>query len=170
MPLAPLFSGSFYARLNECLARSVGRYDVVTYVDANFLQLFLWERGGALSPILVEFKRAKLEKIIVNVVEKEKTSHLKPRGLRWSGVTWSEEPRKPLSKIINIEKNYNFRPYTYTLRGTTSNLFYSAEWRHLIGASSEQIDWRLFPIGCDCIDVLPLKLESGETMVKYSPQ
>lgn len=94
----PLFLGSFYARLDECsksVARSVGRYNVVTYVDANFLQLFLWDRGGALSPILVQFKPAKLEKIIVDVVEKEKTSHLKPRGLRWSRVTWLRSQGSP---------------------------------------------------------------------------
>lgn len=60
--LALLYLGSLYAQLDECLKgvlRSVGRYDVVTYVEASFLQLFLWKRLGALSPVLVEFKPGK---------------------------------------------------------------------------------------------------------------
>lgn len=39
-----------------------------------------------LSPKLVEFNNVKLEKFIVDGVEKEKTSHNRPRGLRWVGV------------------------------------------------------------------------------------
>lgn len=75
MALMPLFLGSFYARLDECsmsVARYVGRFDVATYVDANFVQLFLWKRFGALSPIQIEFKPAKPQKILVDGVEKEK--------------------------------------------------------------------------------------------------
>lgn len=42
--LAPCHLGALYARLDECIrnvVRPVGRYDMVTYVDRNFLQLFL---------------------------------------------------------------------------------------------------------------------------------
>lgn len=65
--------------------RLVGRYDVVMNVDTFFLQMFLRERFGALSPKLVEFKAAKPEKLIIDGVEKEKTCHYKPQGLRWFG-------------------------------------------------------------------------------------
>lgn len=44
LALAMLFLGAFYACLDKCssnVVRSIGRYDVVTYVDVNFLQLFL---------------------------------------------------------------------------------------------------------------------------------
>lgn len=53
-------------------------------------------------------------------------SHIKSQGLRWYGATWtvikknsqkasqSPETRKPLSKVIDTEKRYYFRPYTYT--------------------------------------------------------
>lgn len=39
------------------------------------------ERFGALSPILVAFKDAKLDKIVVDVVEVKRTSHDKPLRL-----------------------------------------------------------------------------------------
>lgn len=97
----------------------------MTYIDENFLQFFIGERFRALSIIPVELKTAKPHKIIVDGIKKDKTSHLKPRGLRWYGATWSEEPRKPLSKIINNKKSYNFCLYTYKPRGVTLNLFYS---------------------------------------------
>lgn len=40
LPLAPLYLGSLYAPLNECVGNSncsVDKYDVVTHVDTNFL-------------------------------------------------------------------------------------------------------------------------------------
>lgn len=41
--LAPIYLVSLYARLDECVSnvvQSVGRYDVVTYVDTSFVQIF----------------------------------------------------------------------------------------------------------------------------------
>lgn len=52
--LGPLFLGSLFKRLDECgrhITRSVGRYDVICYVDVNFLQLFVWERFAKLAPV-----------------------------------------------------------------------------------------------------------------------
>lgn len=40
LALAPWYLGSLYARLDECsknITQSVERYDVVSYMDANFL-------------------------------------------------------------------------------------------------------------------------------------
>lgn len=73
-----MFLVPFYTRLDECLNDAVGRYHVVSYANANFLQLFLCERFGALSPIPVKFKPTKPQKIVIDGVEKNKTSHLKP--------------------------------------------------------------------------------------------
>lgn len=53
LALASWYLGSLYAHLEECLrniTRSFGRYDVVSFVDTNFLQLFLWERFRVLFP------------------------------------------------------------------------------------------------------------------------
>lgn len=44
--------------------------------------------------------------------------------MRWSGVK-PEVETKPLSKVINVEKSYNFPPYSYKLLGVTPNLFYA---------------------------------------------
>lgn len=73
------FLSGLYARLGECSEiRWVDRYEVVIYVDVNFLQLFLWERFRALSPIPKEFKPVKHQ--VVDGIEKVKTSLLKCRG------------------------------------------------------------------------------------------
>lgn len=87
LTLASLYLSSFYGRLNKCsqiIYKSFGWYNIVTYADAPFLQMFLWERFRTLSPKLVEFKSVKLEKVIIDREEKEKTCHHKPRGLGWS--------------------------------------------------------------------------------------
>lgn len=111
LALVPLYLGFLFTQrlVSKNVFRFVGIYDVVIYADGSFFRLFLWERFGALSHIPVEFKPEKPQKVIVDGVEKEKTSHLK-----WSRVTWSEEARKPLSNVINVEKSCNFRQYTYT--------------------------------------------------------
>lgn len=54
-----------------------------------------------------KLKAVKPEKVIIDGVEKEKTSQYKPRGRRWSSVK-PEEERKALSKVIDVEKSYNF--------------------------------------------------------------
>lgn len=43
----------------------------------------------------------------------------------WS-VVKLEKGRKPLSALVDVEKNFNFRPHAYTLRGVTLNLFFAA--------------------------------------------
>lgn len=47
-------------------------YYVISYADASFLQIFLWERLGAISPMPNEFKPVKTQKVIINGVEREK--------------------------------------------------------------------------------------------------
>lgn len=82
--LGPWFLCSLYKRLDECgrnIAGSVGHFDVVCYVEANFLQLFLWELFASMAPVpsaldLVPAKR-------VQRVLKVETSLLKVRGTRW---------------------------------------------------------------------------------------
>lgn len=59
LALASWYLGSLYARFDECsrkITRPIGRYDVVSYVDSNFLQLFMWERFRVLLPKPREFK------------------------------------------------------------------------------------------------------------------
>lgn len=59
LALASWFLGSLYARLDECsqnVTRSMGNYDAVSYIEANFLQLFLWERFEAFALEACVFK------------------------------------------------------------------------------------------------------------------
>lgn len=79
-------------------------------------------RFGALSLVPVEFEPVKAQKVILDMVEREKSSHHKPRALRWSRVK-PEEGRKPLSKTIDAEKSFTFL-CAYTLQEVTLNLFY----------------------------------------------
>lgn len=44
------------------------------------------------------------------------------------------DKKKTLSKIIDVEKNYSFRPYSYTPGGVTPVLFYSDSRRGIDGA------------------------------------
>lgn len=84
--LALWYLGGFYARLDKCIRNvilSFRRYDVVIYVDVNFLQLFLWERFKVLSPKPNEFGTVHPQWI--DGVERVQTSLLKYLGQRWFG-------------------------------------------------------------------------------------
>lgn len=57
--MTPLYLGSLFERLDECLkyiVQFVGQYDVAMYVDASFQQPLIWERFGMLAPKLNEFE------------------------------------------------------------------------------------------------------------------
>lgn len=42
------------------IVRPIGQDDVATYVDASFLQMFIWERFGNLAPKANEFDNVDL--------------------------------------------------------------------------------------------------------------
>lgn len=84
LELAPIFLGSLFYRLDECVQnqlKSMGRYTVVSYANSAFLQLFLWERFKGLAPQPVQF-----EAVNVVTVEDEneivKTVPDKPKKMR----------------------------------------------------------------------------------------
>lgn len=43
--------------------QSVGRYDVVCYIDTNILQLFLYKRFFQLAPKVIEFELVPLIRV-----------------------------------------------------------------------------------------------------------
>lgn len=64
--MVPWRLGTLYSHLDERVrnaVRSVDRYDVISYADANFLQLFLWETFEALSPIPKVFQSIQPERV-----------------------------------------------------------------------------------------------------------
>lgn len=78
------------------------RYEIVSYADANFLQMFIWERFKILTPKTDKFSTV------------EKPIEMKPRELSWMHV-WLTT-RKTL-KGDPLEKNFEILPYSYTPLG-----------------------------------------------------
>lgn len=115
--LTPIYFGSLYSNLDECMAnvvRSIGTYDMVTHTDTIFLQIFFLKWFGALAPKPV----CSIEMIntIVEGVKKQKWSApYKLRAWTWIGV--KQANNKSLAKVIDYEKGFNFRPYAYKSRG-----------------------------------------------------
>lgn len=105
--------------------------------------MFMQDRFRALSPLWVEFKAMKPQKIIAHGVEREKTSHHKPRGLRCS---WAkpEKGRKPMSQLIDAEKSCKFWSYEYTLGGVTPNLFYTESSKEIFLVPREDVPINLY--------------------------
>lgn len=92
------------------MTTSVKQYDVVSYVDAKFLQLFLWKQLRVLSPKSREFKARKPQG--VDGVERVRPSQLASRARRCYGIP--KEEKKLLSWLISKEGSYRFRPFSYT--------------------------------------------------------
>lgn len=68
LALAPLHLGFLYVRLDEhswSFFRSISQYDVLSYVNESFLQMFLGEDWSTL-PHVVDFKDIKPEKVVIN--------------------------------------------------------------------------------------------------------
>lgn len=101
-------------------------------------------------------------------MEKEKTSHYKPRGLRWSGLKLEEEG-KAMSKVTDLEKSYSFWPYSYTRpKSYTDSILCRVERRGLAGASSIP-PGTYFLLAIIALAHLPLKLEGDESTMSYNP-
>lgn len=125
--LGPWFLGSLYKRLDECgrnIARSVGRFDVVCYVEANFLQLYLWERFASIAPVPSTFAPVPSQR--VQGVLKVDASLLRVRGTRWFGVKRPDQSGVPLREVVDEEDQFTFRPYSSTPVGVLPNLIYPA--------------------------------------------
>lgn len=146
----------------------MGRYDVVSYVDANFLQLFLWERFEGLAPKPRDFKAPRPQ--IVDGVEKVKTSLLASRARRWY-----EQPREekvPLIHLIDEEGTYNFRPNSFAPPGVLPTVLYSPEvsgQRSSKERSSLPEELKML-LAVLAPTTLPSITESGEALTSYSPQ
>lgn len=57
---SPIYIGSLFVRLDECVGstvRSMARYDVVIKAATSFIQIFLWEQFEALFLSLFSFQQ-----------------------------------------------------------------------------------------------------------------
>lgn len=99
--------------------------------------------------------------LIVDGVEREKTPHHKPRGLRWSSVKATD--KKALSSAIDVKKSYNFLPYSYII---TPLLFYSGSSKEVLVVPRGDIPsaiWFLLAIVAPTL--LPSKLDTKAHLV-----
>lgn len=99
--------------VRQCIAnltRSLGRYNVVSHVDSDFLQMLLWERFGTLAPTPIEyFTMVPNRAGVINLMRA--TSIYRAHKLRWSGVKLSAD--KSFAVAIYKEENFNFGLYVF---------------------------------------------------------
>lgn len=113
MALVLVYRGSLYARLDECVAnmmRSLGRYGVASYVDFDFLQMFMWEHfwGLALVPVVYSTTIPNRVEVVNPTMTKNiyRTHTLRRVGVKqWTG--------KLLATITDNEENFNFRSHAF---------------------------------------------------------
>lgn len=118
--LAPIFLGSFFFRLDECvenLVKSMDRYTVASYAHTAFLQLFLWERFKSCGPQpsifeAISMVRVEDENGIVRFVL-DKPENL--RAQRWSNL--KQQKGKDLVEYVDSEKHFPFVPMDIPLEG-----------------------------------------------------
>lgn len=82
-----MYLSSLFDHLDEYvgnIVRSVGHYDVRTHVKTCFLQMFLWERFGAVLLKPHKFPAVEIvEKVIPGTRTERRNNLYKPRALQW---------------------------------------------------------------------------------------
>ncbi|KAH7853922.1 hypothetical protein Vadar_008146 [Vaccinium darrowii] len=120
VPLAPLFLGTLYKRLDLIVpaARlSKGRYDICTYVHTGFLGMFFYERFASCAPLPNEFE----------------TGQNECRASRWvngatdDGGTHILRVRGGLASVIDDESAFLPWPYVEDVEGIEPFGIYSKE-------------------------------------------
>lgn len=169
--LGPWFLGSLYKSLDECgrnITRSVGRFDVVCYVEANFLQLYLWERFASIAPVPTTFAPVPAQR--VQGVLKVDASLLRVRGTRWFGVKRPDQSGVPLREVIDEEDQFTFRTYSSAPAGVLPNLIYPARsgLTQLRPMSSVSLALKNL-LAVVLPTSLPLRSEEGDDLVAYNP-
>lgn len=144
--LAPIFLGSLFYRLDECvqsLVRSMGRYTVASYAQTAFLQMFLWERFKSYSPQPTVFEASTM----VMVEDENGMTRSVPdkpekmRAQRWSNL--KQVKGKNLIEFIDSKKHFSFRPYRYTPRGISEVKLYANAGSNLVDIPARVISAEL---------------------------
>lgn len=146
LALAPIFLGSLFYRLDECvqsLSRSMGRYTVVSYANSAFLQMFLWEMFSNLAPQPIQFEAVTMrtfedEDGIVRTVP-DKSPRM--RAQRWSNL--EQQKGKDLMDYIDSEKHFSFRPYGSTPRGVVEAKLYAPLGGKTVEVSTKRVSVEL---------------------------
>ncbi|KAJ1423466.1 Aminotransferase-like, plant mobile domain [Sesbania bispinosa] len=112
LPLAPLFLGGFYGRLDQIqdqMFTSFSRFPINSFVDLVFLQFFLYEHFPEYAPV----------RTIPEPPQGEEGRLVEPRAWGW----FMGRPRQSLSELLDEEDQFIHRPYT-------SNFFPGVESLH----------------------------------------
>ncbi|KAG5553173.1 hypothetical protein RHGRI_011143 [Rhododendron griersonianum] len=153
--LGPLFLGSLFHRLDQVHAdteRSLGRYDMVSVVQTQFLMAFCFEHFPSLAPSPVDLSWSE---------------EPRPRIMRWSGVSST----KPWGRRIDDVGTFLPRPYAEPVEGVLPTSFFSEDDRIVdfqtdgVAVSSSAL--AAFAAACPCS--LPALCAEGTRSVLYRP-
>lgn len=147
------YLGSLFFRLDECVkvGRSIGRYNVVTYATLHCgkpcghilpKDIHLETIWGNFTKAYSFFMWSKLFEIEVHgeIIEKPYKLY-QPRALRWSNV--KQNNNKKLSKVIDIEKIFNFWLYSFTPRHLAELQFYADDGGTLTLMSKDDVPMKV---------------------------
>ncbi|XP_017969960.1 PREDICTED: uncharacterized protein LOC18608829 [Theobroma cacao] len=108
-PLAPLYLGSLYKRLDLYqlkIIESAGRYKVLTYVDVSFIQMCLWERFGTCAHMPNAYPFASFS-----------MNNLLSRN-NYRAWAWHDRLQKGnVIEMMDVTKEFNHRPYVQPING-----------------------------------------------------
>ncbi|XP_059670028.1 uncharacterized protein LOC132315694 [Cornus florida] len=152
LPLAPMFLGTLYYRLDmlkEDWARSLGRYEVTTYVSCSFLTLFLYERFPLYAP-----------KTLCIKTEKDQCQDYS-RAMKWTCLMTSRN----LADYIDGFENFCARPYVFEQNGIVCG---GAEDVVTVLKDDFNISTLIF-IAIVSQRALPYITETGEGAIAYNP-
>lgn len=120
LALAPIYLGSLFAKLDQCVANNVSslcRCDVVTHAGTSFQQIFLWKQFGALVPQLTEYPVTVPGKVLsVDGSRRTKADDVfREWVLRWFDV--KHVANKSLTKVLTKRGAITWDPIRILLGG-----------------------------------------------------
>ncbi|XP_028058335.1 uncharacterized protein LOC114262178 [Camellia sinensis] len=133
IPLAPLFLGNLYYRLDllhRDMVRSVGRYESVSFIHSQFLLCFFFERFPKFAPTPTVFEAEVLREIVdkdgIPVLNTdgsrtfEKAKSCQPLITRWSRTISTLS----LNTLVDDPRRFMARPYVCPPVGVATPLIY----------------------------------------------
>lgn len=174
LALVPIFLGSLFYRLDECvhnLSKSMGRYTVVSHVNSAFLHLFLWERFSNLAPQPVQFEAVTMRTIEEEdgIVKMVPNKPARMRAQRWSNL--KQQRGKDLVDFIDSEKHFSLHPYGLTSRGIVEAKLYEPLEGKLVDVSAQRVSAELVRwMAIITPTLLPFVTKSKAGAVSYNPQ
>ncbi|KAF5933453.1 hypothetical protein HYC85_029624 [Camellia sinensis] len=133
IPLAPLFLGNLYYRLDllhRDMVRSVGRYEPVSFIHSQFLLCFFFERFPKFAPAPTVFEA----EVLREIVDKDGIPVLDTDGSRTFGKAKSYQPlitrwsrtisTLSLNTLVDDPRRFVARPYVCPPVGVATPLIY----------------------------------------------